>query len=194
MSNHTYTEDPKRLCFTLSRYKFVAKMLKGCKNVLEIGCADAFGSALLLSEVGKLTCCDIDTTFINYAKRTHHYKNKIRFIQNDFVKQSLSHKFDGIYLLDVLEHVLPNHEFQFISNLVANIEENGVAIFGIPSQESQVYASEISRQGHVNCKTGDELKSCLTRFFHNVFIFSMNDEVVHTGFLPMSHYLIALCC
>ena len=78
--------------------------------------------------------------------------------------------------------------------MVANIEENGVAIFGIPSQESQKYASEISRQGHVNCKTGDELKSSLTRFFNNVFIFSMNDEVVHTGFLPLSHYLIALCC
>ena len=27
-----------------------------------------------------------------------------------------------------------------------------------------------------------------------LFSFSMNDEVVHTGFLPMAHYLIALCC
>jgi hypothetical protein len=24
-------------------------------------------------------------------------------------------------------------------------------------------------------------------------MFSMNDEVVHTGFGPMAHYLIALC-
>ena len=30
--------------------------------------------------------------------------------------------------------------------------------------------------------------------FHNVFIFSMNDEVVHTGFAPMPHYYFALCC
>jgi hypothetical protein len=31
-------------------------------------------------------------------------------------------------------------------------------------------------------------------FIHNVFIFSMNDEVVHTGFHPLAHYLRALCC
>lgn len=30
--------------------------------------------------------------------------------------------------------------------------------------------------------------------FHNVFMFSMNDEVVHTGYGKMSHYNIALCC
>jgi hypothetical protein len=26
-----------------------------------------------------------------------------------------------------------------------------------------------------------------------VFLFSMNDEVVHTGFYPMAHYLFAVC-
>ena len=34
----------------------------------------------------------------------------------------------------------------------------------------------------------------MTHHFRNVFIFSMNDEVVHTGFYPMAHYLFALCC
>jgi hypothetical protein len=24
-------------------------------------------------------------------------------------------------------------------------------------------------------------------------VFSMNDEVVHTGFYPMAHYLLAVC-
>jgi hypothetical protein len=34
----------------------------------------------------------------------------------------------------------------------------------------------------------------MAKFFHHVFIFSMNDEVVHTGFYPMAHYLLALGC
>jgi hypothetical protein len=34
----------------------------------------------------------------------------------------------------------------------------------------------------------------MQRFFHNVFMFSMNDEVVHTGYHKMAHYLFALCC
>lgn len=28
--------------------------------------------------------------------------------------------------------------------------------------------------------------------FRDVFLFSMNDEVVHTGFTPMAHYLFAI--
>ena len=33
----------------------------------------------------------------------------------------------------------------------------------------------------------------MQRYFHDVFMFSMNDEVVHTGFHAMAHYLFALC-
>jgi len=33
----------------------------------------------------------------------------------------------------------------------------------------------------------------MERHFENVFLFSMNDEVVHTGFTPLAHYLFALC-
>ena len=194
MANHAYSEHPKHLLFTLSRYKFVSKMLKDSKNVLEIGCADAFGSALVLNEVERLTCCDIDTTFINHAKRTHHYKEQISFVQNDFVAQPLTETFDGIFLMDVLEHISPNNEHKFLTNIIDNLADHGVAILGIPSLESQVFASEISRQGHVNCKNAEELKRFLLKFFRNVFIFSMNDEVVHTGFYPLAHYLIALCC
>ncbi|MGI8965461.1 MAG: SAM-dependent methyltransferase, partial [Limisphaerales bacterium] len=69
-----------------------------------------------------------------------------------------------------------------------------VCLLGTPSLESQVYASPASKEGHVNCKDAAGFKFLMSKFFHNVFIFSMNDEVVHTGFHPMAHYLWALCC
>ena len=194
MTNYQYTDNPVRLAFTFSRYKFVAKMFNGLPEVLEIGCADAFASAIVSKAVGKLTCCDIDNTFINYAKRTHHYRQQINFIQNDFTTNSLMNKFDGIFLMDVLEHISPSLEHTFIVNILSNLKEDGIAIIGIPSLESQVYASEISRQGHVNCKSGNDFSEFLKRYFNNVFLFSMNDEVVHTGFSQLAHYLIALCC
>ena len=31
------------------------------------------------------------------------------------------------------------------------------------------------------------------KFFHTVFMFSMNDEVVHTGYHKMAHYILAVC-
>ena len=52
----------------------------------------------------------------------------------------------------------------------------------MPSLESQKYASKQSKEGHVNCKSGENLKKLLNKYFINNFVFSMNDEVVHTGF------------
>ena len=38
------------------------------------------------------------------------------------------------------------------------------------------------------------MRALLDKFFHNVFVFSMNDEVVHTGYAPMAHYVFGLGC
>jgi hypothetical protein len=65
-------------------------------------------------------------------------------------------------------------------------------VIGLPSLESQPYASPQSKAGHVNCKSGPELKRLMEEYFHNVFLFSMNDEVVHTGFHKMANYVFAI--
>src|SRR2546426_405072 len=68
MSNFVWQDDPKRLLFVLSRYKFVAKMLKGCQHVLEVGCADAFFTRIVRQEVAAVTAIDFDPLFIADAK------------------------------------------------------------------------------------------------------------------------------
>jgi 16S rRNA A1518/A1519 N6-dimethyltransferase RsmA/KsgA/DIM1 with predicted DNA glycosylase/AP lyase activity len=50
--------------FVLSRYKFVSKLMAGRQNVLEIGCADAFGTRIVRQAVPKVTATDIDPIFI----------------------------------------------------------------------------------------------------------------------------------
>jgi hypothetical protein len=69
MTSYAWNDDPKRLTFTLSRYKFVAKLLSGRKHVLEIGCADAFGTRIVRQEVQKLTATDFDPVFIEDVKK-----------------------------------------------------------------------------------------------------------------------------
>jgi len=110
------------------------------------------------------------------------------------VKKPLDATFDAAYALDVLEHIPPAKENRFIGNIAKSLTEQGVLIIGLPSLASQAYASEASKQGHVNCKDHQGLKQLLGAFFHNVFLFSMNDEVVHTGFYPMAQYLLGLAC
>jgi len=79
-------------------------------------------------------------------------------------------------------------------NTLRSMKKDGCLILGMPSLESQIYASEASKIGHVNCKTGKEIVEFTKKYFRNVFLFSMNDEVLHTGFSPMAHYLFVLCC
>ena len=71
--------------------------------------------------------------------------------------------------------------------MITPLADDGVCIIGTPSLESQAYASHYSKLGHINCKEQPTLKALMARFFKNVFMFSMNDEVVHTGYSKMSH-------
>ena len=194
MSNETWLVDPKRLVFVLSRYKFVAKMFDGLARVLEIGCADAFGTRIVCQAVGELTAVDFDPLFITEAR--DHWRPPLapHFAVHDMCAGPLTGPFDGAYTLDVIEHVRPEDEKRFVANIVASLTPEGVLIVGTPSIQSQVFASPPSREGHVNCMDLPGLKALLSGFFANVFVFSMNDEVVHTGFHPMAHYLLALCC
>jgi 2-polyprenyl-3-methyl-5-hydroxy-6-metoxy-1,4-benzoquinol methylase len=194
MTNQAWHDDPKRLTFTLSRYKFVAKMLAGRKNVLEIGCADAFGTRIVQQAVGKVTATDFDPNFIEDVKERMNSQWSFEVFVHDMLAGPIEGDFDAAYALDVLEHIDANREDDFLANVVSSMTPIGVAIFGMPSLESQVYASPLSKAGHVNCKSGDELKRTLERCFHTVFVFSMSDEVVHTGFYPMANYLLGVGC
>ena len=194
MTNQVWYDDPKRLTFVLSRYKFVAKMFSGLTEVIEIGCADAWGSRIVNQEVGNLTVCDFDPVFINNVEERMDKKWQIKTLVHDLNSGPIRNNlFDGAYLVDVIEHIHPEDEIGFIANIVESLNDTGICLVGSPSLESQAFASPPSKAGHVNCKSGPELKNLMQKFFHSVFMFSMNDEVVHTGFHPMAHYLWALC-
>lgn len=192
MVNESWNQDPKRTLFTLSRYKFVSRMLSGRKSVLEVGCADAFGTRIVQQSVGKVTAVDFDPLFIADVKERMDPHWPIEAFVHDMLKGPVPGQFEAAYALDVLEHINEADEDLFIRNTLKALTPEGIAIFGMPSLESQSYASPQSKAGHVNCKSGESLKKTMERHFHTVFVFSMNDEVVHTGFYPMAHYLLAV--
>lgn len=194
MTSQAWYDDPKRLAFTLARYKFVAKMLAGAEHVLEVGCADAFATRVVVQEVKKLTAVDFDSLFVEDTNSRMSDRWRFECRLHDMLAGPVPGQFDGAYSLDVLEHVVEEEENRFLHNMVAPLTATGVAIIGMPSLESQPYASPVSKEGHVNCKSMPDLKALMQRHFHNVFMFSMNDEVVHTGYHKMAHYLFALCC
>jgi 2-polyprenyl-3-methyl-5-hydroxy-6-metoxy-1,4-benzoquinol methylase len=193
MVNESWNEDPRRTVFTLSRYKFVSKMLHGRTKVLEVGCADAFGTRIVQQTVGAITAVDFDPLFIADVHERTNPNWPLDARVHDMLSGPVEGGFDAAYALDVLEHMKAEDEHHFIRNVVLSVTDNAAVIMGMPSIESQAYASPQSKAGHVNCKTGPDLKETMERHFHSVFLFSMNDEVVHTGYYPMAQYLLALC-
>jgi len=188
-SGSTWRWDPKRLGFVLARYKFVAQMLKGYARVAEIGCGDGFASAIVAKEVAQLDLYDFDPIWVDAAQKCHSGK----VAQWDITAGALYPRYNAIYMLDVIEHIAPQDEPKAVRNICDSLLPNGVFIVGAPSLESQPYASQSSRKGHVNCRSGEQFKADLQRYFRNVFLFGMNDEVLHVGFAPMCHYLLAVC-
>lgn len=192
---HQALFQPRHLLFTLSRYKFAAKLLadKGPLDILELGCAEGLGT-IMFSEGGRrVTAVDFDEESIRHARETLGPHLGIDFRCEDFLGKSFG-QYDAVVSLDVIEHITPSDEDRFMKTVVSSLKPKGMCVIGTPNSAASAYASEASQIGHVNLYDHDRLTALFHKHFHYVFMFGMNDEVAHTGFPAMRHYLFALGC
>lgn len=192
-----FVQQSRHVLFTLSRYKFVCQLMRyrDRVKVLELGCQEAMGS-LLLAQNTRLegyTGIDFDHNAITWNQA--HFPSNFVFIEEDFFKCSNidGAPFDLVFSLDVIEHIDKKNEDQFCRVMCNNLKNDGVVVVGTPSIYMSPYACEESKIGHVNLFDQKRLYKLMSRYFNNVFIFNMNDEVVHTGFDQMSCYMFAVC-
>ncbi len=187
-------DTPRHFLFAMSRYKFAARMLPQDKKVrvLELGCQEGVG-ALLLGEAGhQVLGVDFDKDAILYAQN-NIIKNNISFRSADFMGKRFG-KFQAVVTLDVIEHINRKCEDKFLKTICVNLLPSGFVLIGTPNVTAKQYASKYSKAGHVNLYSAERSETFLRKYFDNVYIFGMNDEVIHTGFHPMCHYLMALAC
>lgn len=191
-NSHISIRTPRRMLYSLTYYKFAAKMIGTGKRVLDVGCNEGLGSWLIAKECGFCKGIDFDQAAIAVAKR--NFRDPIiDFEAEDFFNMP-NGAWDAVINFDVIEHIYPEHAAAFIRKAASSLTANGVALFGTPSAISQQFASPISKQGHVNIYTYERLLKELSDCFEHIFLFAANDEVIHTGYLPLAHYFIALCC
>lgn len=194
-TSYIYSKDPKYLGFLISRHKFIGKLISNFQNVFEIGCAEGFSSSIISQFVKKIYAIDNFPNHIEQAnKTTAKYFKNITFKEHDIINAPILKKFDAAYSMDVLEHIDRKQENIFMKNIVKSLSKDGILILGTPSIYSQKFTSIENKKSHINCKSDIELKNLCLKYFRNVFLFSSNDEIVHTGFEKMSNYYIVLCC
>lgn len=182
--------DPKRLGFVLARYRFAAEMTGPGKHVLELGCSEGLGGLLLAEHAQSYTGIDLDVEAVQ-AARHNLAPPRFTFHTGNFLGARLG-QFDSVVSIDVIEHIEPPREHEFFETCYHNLNDDGICIIGTPNITASAYASAVSQAGHVNLFDGQRLRSTLLRYFHNVFLFGLNDEMVHTGYINMAHFLLAV--
>lgn len=193
--------DIKHLNFAFSRYKFASKMIGRKKGIglLELGCNHGL-EMKFFEQTGaceRIVGVDFDHQAIEWANE-NVADDVIEFVEDDFLRKDYAYHFpnggaDAIVSIDVIEHIPKDEEDGFLQTIFNSLNKNGVAIIGTPNMAMDAYASHASKIGHVNLFSQDRLYQYLSKLFNNVFIFGMNDEVIHTGFDPMCCYIMAVC-
>lgn len=182
---------PRHILYSLAYHKFAAKMIGNGKEILDIGCSEGLGTMLLAEFATKVVGIDIDAPAIASAEQNFARPN-VQFRAGDILTTNLDEVFDAAVSFDVIEHIYPQNASAFIDAYAKHLRPDAVAIIGTPNITSNQYANERTKSGHVNLYSAERLQAEVSRRFRNVFMFSVNDELIHTGFSPMAHYLIVM--
>lgn len=192
LTSYSLLNDPKHMSFVLARYKFCAKMLEGKTRVLEVGCGDGFGTPLMAQAVKSLVAVEMVPRLIQSNKDRLSALKNVEFRVMNICEEIPTGPFDAVFSIDVIEHLDKELNKPFLENQCRALTPDGVCIIGTPNITASKYACYESKVQHINLKSHKTLKAQMEKYFRNVFMFSMNDEVLHTGYAAMGHYIFGM--
>jgi 2-polyprenyl-3-methyl-5-hydroxy-6-metoxy-1,4-benzoquinol methylase len=189
-----FISDPLMTSVKLARYKFVAKMLAEDDIVLDLGCGNGYSSYFFSKFAKKVIGVDL---YANLKKANAVLQSdNLMFVKADILSppsEILEEKYSAIVAIDVIEHFYKEDGERIIGQYSRYLTDNGMMIFGTPSKFSQSYRSPKSKDTHFYEYEPDELNMLCRRFFGRTILFSMNDEIVHTGFKKLAWFFFVLC-
>jgi len=181
------------LLIKLSRYRFAAKMLDPEDNVLELGCGSGIGTYFLSQYCKEIRGIDINEEAIEVAKKNSHSAGNVQFETCDALKYIPPTTPDTVIAIDFIEHFTKSAGETLINHVAAYLEESkGMIIIGTPNVYSQDYRSSRSKSQHLHEYSPDEIRNVVSSGFHRTLSFSMNDEIIHTGFSKLAWFLFVL--
>ncbi len=194
-TSYSLLNDPKHMCFVLSRYKFCSKIFEGKDRIMEVGCGDGFGVPIVAQHSEYVFAIDKDERLIKSNIDRLSEVSNVKFERHDICTSPIwygGRAFDGVFAIDVIEHLDKDLEGSFMNNICSSLDHDGICIIGTPNITANAYATYRSAVQHINLKSYSSLMELMNIHFKNVLMFSMNDEVVHTGYGEMAHYLFGV--
>ena len=189
-----FVNNPLMSTIKLARYKFVAKMLSKDDVVLDLGCGNGLGSYFFSQFAARVI--GIDRHHGVDAASVFFNNEKITFLKGDILHPPNDIRnivYSAMTMVDVIEHFSREDAIRIISSYKQFLGKGGVFIIGTPSAHSTAYRSQHSGANHIYEWTPSELNAICKEHFSRVFQFSMNDEVVHTGFEKLAWYFFLVC-
>jgi 2-polyprenyl-3-methyl-5-hydroxy-6-metoxy-1,4-benzoquinol methylase len=176
----------------LSRYKFVARMLKKQDDALEVGSGTGIGTMFLSQHVSHVTGLEIRKHEFEAASAVTANMKNVTFCLQSLFDHDLSRQYDSVVSLDVIEHFSESDGHRFAARIAQHCKSTGIAIIGTPSIHSLPYQSKYSRAAHIKCYDQHELVALMDNYFARTLAFSMNDELVHTGNPKLAWYYFVI--
>jgi hypothetical protein len=221
-ASRLWQADEARSGSHLAHYRFVAAMMGVRHDVAEYGCASPAGTRLVLQQSRKLTLFDPRPLIIDDLQWRFQDEWRFQARIHDILSTPLPRQVDSAYCIDFLQYISRDEEDAFVRNLRDSLSrESDFLLIGNPSYGAdhpsgaqhalgadipQAVGAQLNRQDFpcqsrsahgeavIYRRTGAELKALMERFFHNVFVFSMVDDVAQPGIQPSAQHVFALSC
>ena len=114
----------------LGRYYLATNLLKNYQNVLDVACANGYGTYILSKYVNIVYGIDRNKEYLELAKEKYN-ANNIVYKQLDLNSQKIEGTYDGIVCFETLEHL--KYPESFIKDLYNLLDNDGILLLSIPN-------------------------------------------------------------
>jgi hypothetical protein len=221
-SQGMWQDNDVQLASHLAHYRFVAALMGVRHDVAEYGCASPAGTRLVLQQSRRMLLLDPRQLVVGDVQR--RFQDNLRFEArlHDILSMPSPRQVDSVYCIDFLQNISRDDEDHFVRNLRDSLSRDfdfvliGSPSYGAGSSAGLQYApgddtpqsivAQFNQQAppcrsksaldeaKVYRRTGAELNALMQRFFQNVFMFSMADDLAQPGIRPSAEHVFALGC
>lgn len=121
--------------------KIIRKRIKKDGENLDYGCGGGYLMGSLIQN--EIQCCGLDSSIESLNKVKNNFKEN-KFFKGIILSEEIPHKniddekFDFVFLIETLEHILPERLNSFIKELNRLIKKDGYIFITVPNNENLI--------------------------------------------------------